>query len=50
MIKKQRNKERLLDLLGVLLLLIEHANDEEEREFFQSIADKIENKIKEIDK
>ena len=43
-----RKKAHLTDLLGVILLLIENSEDEKEREFFEEIAKKTENKIKEI--
>ena len=40
-------KQRLVDLQGVLLKLIETAEDNNEREWLQDFAEKIENKIKE---
>lgn len=48
MIKKATKKERLIDLLGVLLFLIECSADEEERTFYDELANKIEQKLKEI--
>ena len=50
MIKKISKKERLTDLLGVLLFLIQCSEDNEERNFLEDFAIQTENKIKEIDK
>ena len=46
--KRNREKARLADLLGVLLFLIENSEDNNEREFFNELAKETENKIKEI--
>ena len=46
--KRNREKARLADLLGVLLFLIENSEDDNEREFFNELAKETENKIKEI--
>ena len=43
-----KQKERLADLQGVLLRLVEESQNESEREFYEILIDKIENKIKEI--
>lgn len=42
-----KRKQRLVDLQGVLLKLIETAEDNSEREWLQNFAEDIENKIKE---
>lgn len=41
-----RKRERLTELLGVLLYLIECSEDEAERDFFDKIANKTEQKIR----
>jgi hypothetical protein len=42
-----KREQRLVDLQGVLLKLIETAEDNDEREWLQNFAEEIENKLKE---
>lgn len=41
-----KSKERLLDLRGVLLMLVETCNDEDESEFLHDLIEKVNDKIK----
>ena len=42
---KDRERERLVDLQGVLLKLIETSNDSDEIEFLHELLEKINNKL-----
>ena len=45
---KNSKKQRLVDLQGVLLKLIEYSEDDDERLFLEDFINKTENKLKEL--
>lgn len=45
---REKQKQRLADLQGVLLKLIEQSETDEERAYYETLIEQTENKIKEI--